>query len=140
MTYDSSTKLVNYQVVVPDNSYLGLGYGTSMTDTDMVIFQANGESSMVEWAYSTGHSTPTPNTGTCYTLESQSLNSTSDRVTMEVSRPLECAGENSFVIPLGTSFDIVNAWLTTTYEVKFHGESNFKSGATFLLNEDGTCA
>ena len=100
MTYDSSTKLVNYQVVVPDNSYLGLGYGTSMTDTDMVIFQANGESSMVEWAYSTGHSPPTPNTGTCYTLVSQSLDQSTSMVTFDVTRPLDCDGDNSYVIPL----------------------------------------
>ena len=43
------------------------------------------------------------------------------------------------MIPLDQSFDIVNAWLTTTYEVKFHGDSNFKTGDTFYLGEDGTC-
>ena len=35
MFYDPSTQLVNYSVTVPLNSYVALGYGATMTDTDM---------------------------------------------------------------------------------------------------------
>ena len=60
-------------------------------------------------------------------------------VTMSVTRPLDCGGDKSYVIPLDKSFDVINAWLTTTYEVKFHGDDNFKTGDTFYLGEDGSC-
>jgi hypothetical protein len=41
-TYDSTLQVVIYDVCVQPNSYMAIGYGTSMTDTDMVYWGANG--------------------------------------------------------------------------------------------------
>ena len=66
MSYDSTTEMVNYKATLIDNSYLGLGYGSSMTDTDMVIFSADGASSTVYPVYSTTEEKPSNQTGACY--------------------------------------------------------------------------
>ena len=41
-TYDTTMGMVVYDVCVQPDSYLAIGYGTSMTDTDMVWWSANG--------------------------------------------------------------------------------------------------
>jgi len=38
MQYDPDSQQVKYQAEIIDKSYLGLGYGDSMTDTDMIIW------------------------------------------------------------------------------------------------------
>ena len=60
-----------------------------------------------------------------------------DSVLFKYSRPLECDNDQTFVIPIGTSFDIINAWNPDSYKMSYH-ESNKRSG-TFTLFEDGTC-
>jgi hypothetical protein len=40
--------MVNYIATILDQSYLGLGYGESMTNTDMLIFSAHQSSSYYE--------------------------------------------------------------------------------------------
>jgi hypothetical protein len=38
MSYDAVKQKVKLEAVVPDNMYFSIGFGTSMRDTDMVIF------------------------------------------------------------------------------------------------------
>ena len=45
-------------------------------------------------------------------------------VTYDVSRPLDCNIDKSYVISLGVEFPIVMAWLTDTQEIDYHGSSN----------------
>ena len=56
--YDSNLGLVQYDVFVAQNSYVAIGYGTSMTNTDMVYWANNGSSSVQEDMYSTTNKTP----------------------------------------------------------------------------------
>ena len=42
VSYDAKTSLVNFDVSVAQNSFLGFGYGADMTDTSMVAWIANG--------------------------------------------------------------------------------------------------
>ena len=67
MWYDPSTELVYQTVELPETSYLGAGYGETMTNTDMIIWIANGDSSSWEQAFATGHAEPTEYPGDCYT-------------------------------------------------------------------------
>jgi len=42
ITYNTTTNQIQYVSTVPKNSYLSFGYGTSMSKTDMVVWEANG--------------------------------------------------------------------------------------------------
>ncbi len=43
---------------IPDNMYYAIGFGNSMTDTDMIAWHAKAEESYVEDYWSTGRSKP----------------------------------------------------------------------------------
>jgi hypothetical protein len=45
--------MVQYQVLLMPNSWLGIGYGSSMTNTDMSVWESNGASSIQNDCYST---------------------------------------------------------------------------------------
>ena len=49
---------VSFYVIVPNNQYFAIGFGSSMFGADMVMWQANGNSSKAVDLYSTGESTP----------------------------------------------------------------------------------
>ena len=40
--YDTSREVVVMEATLPDGSYAGWGWGSSMTNTEMLIFSANG--------------------------------------------------------------------------------------------------
>jgi len=50
--YDQTNELVNIEATLVDNSYAGWGWGASMTQTEMVIFSANADSSSALTYYS----------------------------------------------------------------------------------------
>ena len=52
--YDTGLEKVVVQATLPDSSYAGWGWGASMTNTEMLIFSANGASSSVTTYYSEG--------------------------------------------------------------------------------------
>ena len=66
-TYDSTLGAVIYDVCVQPNSWLAIGYGTSMTNTDMVWWSANDAASEQRDLYSTGHKTPSTDAVNAYT-------------------------------------------------------------------------
>ena len=86
--YDFTTEMVTIEAVIPDGSYAGWGWGSSMTDTEMVIFET-GASAGVTFYDGTGETTPTEDTAMspCYTT-SFSLDGTT--YTMTATRPLDC--------------------------------------------------
>ena len=50
---------VRFTVVIPFNNYFAIGYGLTMFNTDMVIWEANGANSTALDLYSTGEVAPT---------------------------------------------------------------------------------
>jgi len=116
MSYDNSTETVNYVANLINQSYLGLGYGSSMTDTDMVIFSADDDKSTVYPVYSTTEEKPKNQTGSCYADPTVTVLDSGD-VQIETSRPLDCDLENFYVITLGAEFPVINAWQTGSPEL-----------------------
>ncbi len=98
VNYDSTTSLVNMAATLPTGSYAGWGWGASMVKTEMVIFSADGDSSDVTTYYSSGTTTPDPQTTlqSCYTW-TKTVNADTT-VTFAVTRPLDCGIENSYVV------------------------------------------
>jgi len=56
--YDSTNNWIEYDVIVMKDTWLSIGYGTSMTDTDMAFWGANSTQPVMYDMYSTGHSQP----------------------------------------------------------------------------------
>jgi len=52
--YDPAAKTIVYNVNVVSGTYVAIGYGPSMTDTDMVFWNADGANSIQTDMYSTG--------------------------------------------------------------------------------------
>ena len=57
MSYESSK--IKITATVPENQWLGIGWGTGMFNVDMVLFQGAGSDGTVTDLWSTGNSTPT---------------------------------------------------------------------------------
>lgn len=64
ITYNTTMNAIQYVTTVPKGSYFSVGYGNSMTRTDMVVWEANGASSVQIDVYSTNHNTPATVTNT----------------------------------------------------------------------------
>ena len=58
MNYDFEKQKVKFKATVGQNKYFAIGFGTSMINTDMIIFFASDEGSVMD-AYSTGYQAPT---------------------------------------------------------------------------------
>jgi len=42
---NTTTNQFKFTATVPNNNYLSIGFGSSMTNTDMILWQANGATS-----------------------------------------------------------------------------------------------
>ena len=75
-----------------DGSYAGWGWGASMTNTEMVIFSADGSSSGVKTYYGVGKDTPLEDFSyeACY--DTSYVDNGDGKITITTTRPLECTG------------------------------------------------
>ena len=121
--YDETDGLVHYEADVNDSSYLAIGYRSAMTNTNIVVWLANGDNSVQTNTYATGYALPgdIPNIYTT-TFEYDTVNGI---VKFHSTRELDPAGVDSrnFVIELDTKIPLIYAWVEDTTFVKYH-ESN----------------
>ena len=57
ISYDSSKSMFKFTTSVPSNQYLGIAFGENMTNTDMVVFQSEGQGTVKD-LWSTGNMKP----------------------------------------------------------------------------------
>ena len=109
MFYNPDTDLINLNAKVTEGSFLGFGWGGSMTDTEMVIFSADNTSSTVGNYYSTTEEKPTlyPVIDSCYT---STVTPGSGYTIFNTTRPLDCGIDNTYVVQLDTNLTLINAW------------------------------
>lgn len=60
--FDPLTNELVFKAEVPDNSWLGIGFGTTMTNTDMIAWFVTDGVGEVKDLYSTGYSSPEDDT------------------------------------------------------------------------------
>jgi hypothetical protein len=126
---------------------MGIGYGSSMTNTDEVIWAAGADetSSTVYDTYSTTDARPTEDTTNLYTTGTPVL--TNGFIVFTSTRPLTPpeSDTNSFTITLGTSNDMI--WAYNDYDstsgysgVAYHTSTGHSdaTGWTMTVNADGT--
>ena len=56
--FDDMTQEIVFKAVLPDNSWLGIGFGTTMDNTDMIAWTVNNKQGSVKDLYSTGEWEP----------------------------------------------------------------------------------
>ena len=66
-SYDVATAKIVLKAHIKAGSYIAFGWGSTMSNTDMVIWQANGGTSTQLDLYSTGYSTPSTDGVNTYT-------------------------------------------------------------------------
>lgn len=75
---------VRFSVVMPNNEYFGIGFGSTMYNCDMVVWFANGQNSQAVDLYSYDHGTPRTDSQqdykTSFTVSGSTVTFTSDRL------------------------------------------------------------
>ena len=111
--WDSANNQVQFWATVTENSFLGLGFGTSMTDTEMIVWSANNSLSYVNTYYSTGNVQPDVLTydPACYSNQFNYYLS-GKYVKFYSTRSLECTPDNpehpqGYVIQLNQDTDFI---------------------------------
>jgi len=104
--------------VVAPNSWIAIGYGSVMHQTDMAFW--NSEGNMTDM-YAVGRvvsNDPVNNYNSTWNrLENGSMHYNS-------TRPLAPSSNNSYVIPLDTEINMIVAWFTNEPNLIKHGPSN----------------
>lgn len=124
--YDPATELINMVATLNNQSYGGWGWGKDMTNTEMVIFSANGNRSGISTVYGVGTTDPRNdnNMMACYS-SSFVQDTAANTVTITATRPLDCgitdAGGDQYVVQLDQSLRLVTAWNPRNSRLSFHG-------------------
>jgi hypothetical protein len=123
------------EALLPGGSFTGWGWGSSMQDTEMVIFSADGENSIVSTYYSSGFKDPDPDPTltACYNW-SKYVNEDSS-VKFFVTRPLDCGIESSYVVELDTDLSLIAAWNPDSPELSYHSKNRLEF--VQMLGSDG---
>ena len=111
--WDTANNRVQFWATVMENSFLGLGFGQTMTDTEMIVWSANGNQSYVNTYYSTGNKQPDVLTydPACYDNQFNFLLS-GTYVKFYSTRSLECTPDNpkhptGYLIQLNQDTDFI---------------------------------
>ena len=99
-------------MTVPTNSYLALGYGTGMTNTDSVMFTGNGA---VKDLYSTANTTPSIDSSNAYSPATGTLSNGKYVYTSE--RAFDTGDAKDKVIECGKSYDFRWVGLTSSSDL-----------------------
>ena len=101
---------------MPNNSWLGIGYGLKMNDVDMFSWQANGDSSFAIDSRGEGKFVPPKDPIENGVAETQcEFNKTTDRVKCTTMRKLDTGDPADFVIPLDEELKFAWVFNPDTY-------------------------
>ena len=110
---------------LPDQSFAGWGWGGSMTNTEMLIFSANGDKSDMETYYGIGDEDPQkqPELQECYTTTSKVKSDGFVEFTTTI--PVDCGFTNSYVVQTDTLHELITAWNADGPNLDYHGGNKF---------------
>jgi hypothetical protein len=140
-----SDNTVTYVASVLPSTWMGIGYGDSMIDTDEVIWAAGADvgTSTVYDVYSTEDHRPPEDPTNLYTTGTPVL--TDGFIVFTSTRPLDSPSDdaNSFTITLGTANDMIWAYSPNNSSegyagVAFHGNYYSLPGWSMTVESDGT--
>ncbi|CDW73069.1 cytochrome b5-like heme steroid binding domain containing protein [Stylonychia lemnae] len=111
---------VRFNAIVPNNQYFSIGFAKTMTNCDMIIWQAKQDQSTAIDLYSRGRYTPDIDTIQSY-LTSFKYNSTHTEFISD--RQLITNDTMDQVIPYNTTFTLCFAYVTSTSRLVEHSYS-----------------
>ena len=86
---NQAEQMLMFNITVPNQNYFAIGFGLTMIDTDMILWQANGDNSLTTDLWSTYRGvTPTPDERQSV-VSSFYFNETANTVSFNTSRPME---------------------------------------------------
>lgn len=96
VTWDEKTEIVTFTAVIPDKTWMGIVIGnTSMVNSDMILFSANGSSSRFFDLYSEGYFMPMEDDQKDLTGQFEEL---TNEVRFKVSRKIDTGDSKDFLI------------------------------------------
>lgn len=104
MSYDSLTETVSFLTHVKMGSYISLGFGHTMVQTEIILWSAPpesaGQTNELGTYYSVGHAKPLsqPELMSCYTWSYTVSSTDPNYVDFVTTRPLDCHVPDSYVI------------------------------------------
>ena len=110
VSYVEADDVISMNATIPDKSYAGWGWGGSMTNTEMLIFSADGDNSDMETYYGVGDTEPEKQKElqSCYTtIPTKKDNGYVEFIT---TRPVDCGISNSYVVQTDTLHELITAW------------------------------
>lgn len=117
-----STTSIVFKIEAPSTGWVGFGFGTSMTNTDMFVITASGSTGTITDRFSTGRSAPGLDTTNDYTMTTVTSGSTN---TYTVTRNLNTGDSNDYIIRDGDTNMIYS--YGTTAAMTYHGNGNYGS-------------
>ena len=126
--YDPESEKVNLVATLNDGSFAGWGWGGSMTNTEMVIFETNGDSNAISFHYGIGDDYPPEDSALAACYETSSVDNGDGTITFTAARPLECAGitdygGGSYVVQLDAEMSLCMAWNPDKGSLSFHDDN-----------------
>lgn len=116
ISYDTESEQIKYLANVKFGTYLSLGYGSSMKDTDYIVWQSiaddevdpEEQTSQID-CYSVANHHPVTNAVNTYST-TISKSEFAELNTFVSYRPLEATGQNTYSIPLDSNIKMVYAF------------------------------
>jgi hypothetical protein len=133
--YDLTRQLVIFEVLVKANSYLAIGFGKLMTNTNIAFWNADGQNSKMMDLYAIAGRVVNELETNNYRSKMTLLSDGSVHYISE--RALDTKQTNSFVIQLDTPIDMILAWVDTSPILIKHGPSR-RWNWSMTLKSDGT--
>jgi hypothetical protein len=109
--YDSTNSQIVYEASVKVGTYLAIGFGTSMTDIDMISWDADttAATSVCQKLWSTGHTHPTVTTDQTF-LTTSAITLSSGFINFNTVRPLAGTNSETFNVALDSNVPMVWAF------------------------------
>lgn len=117
-----STTSITFKIEAPSTGWVGFGFGTGMTNTDMFVITASGGAGTITDRFSTGHTTPGLDSVNDYTMTTVTSGSTN---TYTVTRNLNTGDSNDYIIKDGETKMIYSYGTGTA--LSYHGTGNYGS-------------
>lgn len=124
VTYDFTKSKVKFVATVGLNKYFSIGFGSSMVNTDMLIFQATGSGTVTD-AYSKDYAAPPPDK--IQNLEDISIVIEGGVYTFTCYRDLDTGDSQDYVITLDQEMPLIWAELTTSASMRIHSDRGVSS-------------
>jgi hypothetical protein len=119
LSWDQLTSKLQMVVDVPSNQYFSIGFGASMVDTDMIVWQtpSSGPSTTDLWSTSNGK----PSTDAQQDVTTTAVTINSDKsVHFTSERPLDTGDQQDFLVPLDTDIAMCYAAHSQTANFVYH--------------------